>query len=93
MWQHMWNGNGPGMWPWGFMMGFVWLVLFGLVIFFAVYAARQWSADRREAAGGPSGGPHREQPEESPREILDRRYAEGELSREEYERMKDDLAG
>ena len=28
----------------------------------------------------------------SPREILDQRYARGEISREEYERIKSDLA-
>lgn len=28
---------------------------------------------------------------ETPKEILDRRYAEGDLSREEYQKMKKDL--
>ena len=36
------------------------------------------------------GRPKEYQPK-SPREILDRRYAEGELSKEEYEQMKADL--
>jgi len=32
-------------------------------------------------------------PGPSPREILDRRYARGELTRQQYELMKDDLRG
>lgn len=84
MWgQHMWDG---AWWPWGLLMGIFWLVLFGAIIFLAVYAARQWTANERMAGGPPTGSRR-----ESPREVLDRRYAKGELSREEYEQMKDDL--
>jgi len=94
MWDHMWNGSGPMFWPWGLVMGFFWIVVFGIVIFFAVFMASQWQ--RRQIAGGPGEGPTgggTPRPKESAREILDRRYAEGELSREEYEQMKDDLQG
>ena len=86
MWDHMWNG--PMMGPWGFAMGIFWLVLFGLVVFLAVYLARQSGAGLQRAGGPRGAGP---EPKESPREILDRRDAEGELSREEYDQMKADL--
>ncbi|HVS27776.1 MAG TPA: SHOCT domain-containing protein [Burkholderiales bacterium] len=42
--------------------------------------------------GWPICGGHRSQDrEENAREILDRRYARGEISREEYHRMRKDL--
>ena len=37
------------------------------------------------------GGPGRRDKEESAKEILDRRYARGEIGQEEYQRMKKDL--
>jgi putative membrane protein len=37
------------------------------------------------------GNDHTKSGEPNAREILDRRYAQGEISREEYERMKEDL--
>jgi putative membrane protein len=43
-------------------------------------------------AGWPMCGGHRRQGrEETAREILDRRYARGEISREEHQRMRKDL--
>lgn len=36
-------------------------------------------------------GPRRRDREESAKEILDRRYARGEIGQEEYQRMKKDL--
>lgn len=92
MWPHMWNG---AWWPGGLFMGLFWLVLFGLVVFLAVYAAQNWN--RRQTAGGPptsrgtSGEREASGERETPREVLDRRYAEGEISRDEYEQMKRDL--
>lgn len=92
MWHDMWNGTGHGMWPWGIMMGLFWLLVVGIVIFLVVYLARQWGEGPPQTAGGPPGGGEPPEPRrESPREILDRRYAAGEIDREEYEQRKADL--
>ncbi len=40
-----------------------------------------------------SGGTRRETRAESPLHILKRRYAKGEIAREEFEKMKDEIAG
>ncbi len=68
-------------------MGLIWLVLIlllvgGLVIGVVWIARASSGSDRMFTPRAP---------EQTPREILDQRYARGELSREEYERMKQDL--
>lgn len=68
-------------------MGIFWLLVLVILVVAIVYAVREVGG--REFAGGPSAQPPADR--ESPREILDRRYAEGELSKEEYEQMKEDL--
>lgn len=80
--------------PWTYGMTWMWLfpVLFlaGLAFFFAVFV---------RAAGGPFCGRPPENdgrsrpgiPGESPKEILDRRYAKGEITREQYLEMRKDL--
>lgn len=85
-------GNGPGMGVWGF--GLLLVVGVGLLV---VLAARALGGGvtRGGPRVGPSGSPRdaigTEQPQDAPapgrgraREILDERYARGELSTEEY---------
>lgn len=70
----MWDTNGHmgGGW-WVVMM--IWMVLFwGAVIFGVVWLAR----------GGTPSGASRGEHRESPLEILDRRFAEGDMSADEY---------
>lgn len=88
----MWNHHEwmPHVWGGGVIMGLFWLLLFIVIILAVFWAVRE--SGEREFAGGPPGRRTEDRPWESPREILDRRYAEGELSREEYEEMKDELA-
>lgn len=73
----MWNGFGfhNGM---GFGMGFGMLFFLLLIVVVLVLAFRGLSG------GGSSAPP-------SARELLDQRYARGEIGREEYERMRADL--
>ncbi len=77
----MWN-NGYGMMGWGFggwIMGFIFLIILiaiGLVIFFAL----------RNRGTLPGSGSR-----ETPLEILKKRYAKGEISKEDFERMKKDM--
>jgi putative membrane protein len=74
------------MWWDGPWYGFHWMWIFPVVFLLlcAVFLFR-----------GPGwlmhGGHGRNHREESAREILDRRYAGGEISREEYQRMRKDL--
>jgi putative membrane protein len=71
---------GPGMMGGGIMMFLIWLPLLvgagALVWYFASSAQRGTSAPGRE---------------ESPLDILKRRYARGEIDREEYERMRREI--
>lgn len=74
------------MWWDGQWYGFPWMWIFALIflacLFLFFFRGR----------GGPMCGGHRRQDREaSAREILDRRYARGEISREEYQRMRKDL--
>jgi putative membrane protein len=80
--RFMMNGNFPGMmgnYGWGFggtVMGLIFLILIGVVIFFAVKIALK--------GGFKNGG-------ETPLEILKKRYAKGEISKDDFEKMKIDI--
>lgn len=78
-------GYGYG-WSWGGMLFMIvstlfWIGLFALVI----WAIARWLTDRR--------GPVIGQRHLAPREILDRRYANGEIDEETYDRMLARLEG
>ncbi len=76
-----WGGyGGYGM---GIVGGLLMLVFWGLIIAGLVLFVR-WLWDR----GRPSAG---SVANETPLEILKRRYARGEISKEEFDRMKQDL--
>jgi putative membrane protein len=73
------GGYGMGFLGWIFMLAFWGLIIVGLVL------VVRWLWDRaRPAAGGGTG--------DAPLDILKRRYARGDISKEEYDRMKQDLA-
>jgi putative membrane protein len=79
------------MWPYGYGAGWGWMiggwimmvVFWGLVIVGGVALVRNLSD--RGAGGQPKGS-------EAPIEILRRRYAAGELTKEQFEEMKRDVA-
>ncbi len=89
----MWDAGWSSGWGWGLGMG--WMMLFGgllplLVLGLIVYLVAQ-AADRGRSAGYLPGPPVA--PRETPLEVAERRYAAGEISREEFTRIRDDLGG
>lgn len=71
-------------WGWG-MAGLgllMMLAVIGLVVWLVVFLAR---------STGPSGSTTPAQDAPAARELLDERYARGEIGREEYLRMREDL--
>ncbi|OCX74398.1 SHOCT domain-containing protein [Acidithiobacillus thiooxidans] len=72
--------------PWGWIFPLIFLVL---MVVFMVFMMRGGMG------GGPMCGGSHQTPgsAETPREALDRRYARGEITREEYQQMRKDLEG
>ncbi|WP_336113617.1 SHOCT domain-containing protein [Streptomyces sp. PTD9-10] len=75
-----WDGG----WGWMAFMPLLWIVLIGLVVWAVVHLARR-PADR----GG--GTEHRWAPRETPEEILDRRFASGEIDAAAYNEAREHL--
>lgn len=79
---------GPGMmgnWGFGWFGPIMMLVFWGLIILVLVFLARWlWGSSQKK--------PEEMRPE-SPLDILKRRYAGGEIDREEFEQKKKDLSG
>lgn len=75
----MWNYGTGGMFPWMWIFPLIFLIVMLIFLF--------------RSGGSPMCGSHKThgKREESARELLDRRYARGEISREEYQQMKKDL--
>jgi len=84
-----WQSGGYGMMGPGMMGGFstaflmpiLWIVVLGFIIWAVAAASHR--------PGGESGSAAHKG--ESPMEIIKRRYAEGEIGKEEYEEKKEDL--
>jgi putative membrane protein len=96
-----WGGMGPSMmgeygqptmapgrasWAWGLAMGFGGLMMLAFwgVLIVGVALLVRWLSVTTTGSGEP---PHRE----SPQDILKRRYAAGEVTQEEYERIRHQL--
>lgn len=75
-WMANWYGMG---WPW-----FIFMFIFWIAVLVAVIVLIRWLIL--------SGGPRRERPsEDSAIEILKKRYARGEINKEEFEEKKKEL--
>ncbi len=69
-----------GDYGWGMGFGWIFMIIFwGLVILGIVYLIQVVSKGTKK------------EDTETPLDILKKRYARGEITKEEYERMKDDL--
>ncbi|MFW6202390.1 MAG: SHOCT domain-containing protein [Gemmatimonadota bacterium] len=80
-WDHM-----DGAWGWGmmFFMALFWIAVVALVVWLIIRLSRGGEGiGRSDAAGGGRG--------DRAEAILRERYARGEIDREAYERMLDDL--
>ncbi len=78
--------GGGTIWFWLVMMLFGLLIFVGIILL-AVWAIARWTGSERLRPSNPSGS------QEDPLTILQRRYARGEITREEYERIRSDLRG
>ena len=80
----MWFGHGYG---WGGMIfgGIMMLLIWGCAIALIFWGVRYFASNKNT--------PSKDSPSNaiSAREILDRRYAGGEINRDEYEAIKEDL--
>jgi putative membrane protein len=85
-WQYGgWGMMGPGMmsgFGWMWLMPVFWIVVLGLIIW-AVVAAVRGSSESRSSGSSKA---------DSALEVLKKRYARGEINKEEYEEKKRDLA-
>lgn len=75
----MWPGMGWG-WPWPLMMLVFWIAVIVGVIFLV-----RWVASSANRGRGSTS-------EESALDILNKRYAKGEINRDEYEKIKKDIS-
>ncbi len=71
-----WYGGGMGFGGW-MLMGIFWLILLGVILYLVV----------RLLPAGSGAGPSRER-QDSPEEILDRRFARGEIDVETYQAQR-----
>ena len=73
---------------WGWMaFGMVWMVIFwGGIIALAVWAVSRLTGDREK------GGDQRKLEGQSPLDIAKERYARGEITREQFEQLRQDLS-
>ncbi len=77
----MMYGNGFG-WGWMMLMPLLWIALIAVVVWAAVKVTQR-----------PPDRPAGQQQRETPQEILDRRFASGEIDVDAYSRARDTLAG
>jgi putative membrane protein len=80
----MYGGWGGGWWM--MLMPLVWIALIGVIVWAAVRVA---APAGRTSSPADYGQPRRE----TPQEVLDRRFASGEIDADAYTRARDTLAG
>ncbi len=73
-----WNGG------WGMGFGWIFMILFWGLILVGIVALVRWFSDQSFARGSRG---------KTALEILQERYARGEIKKEEFEQMKRDIAG
>ncbi len=82
-------GHGPGMMGWGYGTGWFGIIImaaFWIAIIVGIVFLIRWLVLSTRTAG------HKAHVEDSALEILKKRYARGEINKEEFEEKKKDLA-
>ena len=84
----MYPGNpmswGNAGWLWWMPMGLMMLLFWGLVVVALVLLVRWLWSQGQVRAGGP--------PVDTPLDVLKKRYARGEITKEDFDRIKQDIA-
>lgn len=81
-------GMGPGMMGWGYGMSWFWsiiMIVFLIAVIAGVVLLVRWIVLSAEKGRGPL-------QQETAVDILKKRYARGEITKEEYETMKKDIS-
>ena len=78
--------GGWGGWGWMMLMPLLWIALVGVIVWAVVWLAQPG----RRTSPPPDYG---QSPRETPQEILDRRFASGEIDADAYGQALDRLAG
>jgi putative membrane protein len=81
-------GHGQGMMGWGYGMGWfgmIFMAAFWIAVIVAIVLLIRWLVLSTRT------GDHKAHPEDSALEILRKRYARGEINKEEFEEKKKDL--
>jgi putative membrane protein len=76
-----WGNSG---WLWWLPMGLMMLLFWGLVIVALILLVRWLWTQGHARVDAPSG--------ETPLDVLKKRYAQGEIAKEEFDRIKQDIA-
>jgi putative membrane protein len=92
MWQNDWDGQSDHMssgdWWWMALMMLFWVAVLALLVWAVVRLSRAIESHHSSSGGvRPSGN------RETPRELLDRRYAAGEIDSATYSEMRTRLEG
>jgi putative membrane protein len=88
-WRGYGGHMGPGMMGWGYGMGWLWhiiMIAFWIAVIVGIIFLIRWLVI------SPGTGGRAAKSEDSALEILKRRYARGEIDKQEYEEKKKDLA-
>ena len=75
-WDSWWGGSGMAFGP-------LWMIVWLVVLVVGIVAIVRWLGEKGGAGG--------DRPTRGAREILDERYARGEIDREEYMKRKQDI--
>ena len=70
-----------GAWHWGMGFGWIFAILFWVLVLVAVVAVAKWLSSSIARPGAST----------RPLDILKERYARGEITRDEYEQMRRDI--
>ncbi len=76
-----------GGWGYGFGLGWIFMIIFWGLVIWAIFALVRGGSGH-SCCGGHN---HGEYGEKTPLDILKERYAKGEVSKEDFEKMKKDL--